>query len=217
MNFSLKSVKYSIVLLFFFNNSLASTALVEEIEEEISRKSGIELVLISPNSNLECNKCEYSNLIINEHKKTYALNLINGKNKTEVSGIYYEAFKMPIVSSKINKGELISDEKITYKKIRANKKYDDYFTNKSEIVGFRAKKNLTPGLPVNKRDIAQGEIIKRNSEVKIIYSKGAISLESIGKVVSESEIGSEVKVKNLESGKILTGIALDSKTVRIGE
>lgn len=217
MNLKLTLSKALYITLFFCSNAFADHILINKIEEEISKQSGFEDVLISNNLNLDCKNCRFSNLKIDKEKKVYTLDLKNDDSEINITGNYYEAIKLPVVVSKISKSDLISDEKIEYRKLRNNRKYEDYFTDKLEIVGNVAMKNLTIGFPINKRDIAKGELVKRNTEVKIVYNKGSISLESIGKAISEGGIGSEIKVKNLESGKIIIGKIIDSKTVRVGE
>lgn len=195
----------------------AESVLSKNLEEEIAKQSGLKYVVTSQNALLECQTCSFNNLKIDPKNQSFSVTIATNDEDKTITGNYYEAIMLPVITSRISKNDLISDEKISYKKLRNNRKYDDYFFEKEEIVGNVAMRNLTIGFPINKRDVAKGELIKRNSEVKIVYSKGAISLESIGQAISEGGIGSKIKVKNLESGKILTGKIIDSRTVRIGE
>ena len=217
MNLKLTIIKTCFITLASCNVAYSNSIITNKIEDDISVLSGVQNVLISQNSNLDCNDCKFSNLSIDNQRQTFTLDLLSEKLETKVSGNYYEAIKLPVVVAKISKNELISEEKIEYKKLRNNRRYEDYLTDKLEIVGNVAMRNLTIGFPINKRDIAKGELVKRNSEVKIVYNKGAIFLESLGQAVSEGGIGSQIKVKNLESGKILIGKVIDSRTVRVGE
>ena len=214
--------KFNFILILLFSlfciqESHATSVLVNRIEDEIAKQCGLKFVIVSTNTLLDCDSCNFSNLEVDSKKNSYSLRLTNDGEEKLISGNFYEAIKLPVVIKKIHKNDKISDSEIEYKKLRNSKSYDDYLTDKLDIVGNVAMKNLTVGFPVNKRDVANGELVKRNTEVKIVYNKGSVFLESVGKAMSEGGIGSEIKVKNLESGKIMLGKIIDSKTVRIGE
>lgn len=93
----------------------------------------------------------------------------------------------------------------------------DAAININQIVGLEAKRALYPGQTLKLADFGPISVIERNSEVRLIFNAGALSIRTNGRSLSRGSIGDRVRVMNSDSRTIVTGIVIDATTVQVGE
>jgi len=101
----------------------------------------------------------------------------------------------------IRKGEYITREKISLKKYTGNTRH--LFTSLEEILGKKAKINIKADIPIKDYMIVPDYLVQRGSNVKIIYNKGIIHIELIGRALENGQLNQIIKVKNISSGKVI--------------
>ncbi|KFE35701.1 flagellar basal body P-ring formation chaperone FlgA [Thioclava atlantica] len=88
-------------------------------------------------------------------------------------------------------------------------------TSLDHLAGMQVRRVLARGRPVMSQSITEPVIIARGDPVSIEYSKGAMSLTAPGKAISDAHADQPVRVVNLVSNKIVTGIAKPDGKVEI--
>ncbi len=102
----------------------------------------------------------------------------------------------------IKKGEIITREKIELKKYIGNPRH--LITSIQSIVGSRAKINIRKGIPIKDYMIQPNYLVNRGSSVKIIYNKGLIHIELLGRALENGLLNQIIKVKNISTGKVIS-------------
>jgi flagella basal body P-ring formation protein FlgA len=57
--------------------------------------------------------------------------------------------------------------------------------------------------------------MKRGSPVTLLFDSGSLHVETAGVAEEVGKIGDLIQVKNPSSGKVLRGVVLDSRNVRL--
>ncbi|MGB9667344.1 MAG: flagellar basal body P-ring formation chaperone FlgA [Thermosulfidibacteraceae bacterium] len=79
----------------------------------------------------------------------------------------------------------------------------------------RARRNIAKGSLISTMDVEIPYAVKSGEIVKVIYSNGIVSIETIGIAKSSGRIGDVVKVQNLSSGIIFAGKVVERKVVEV--
>ena len=101
----------------------------------------------------------------------------------------------------IRKGEYITKDKVYIKKYTGNTRY--LYTDIKELLGKKAKINIKENTPIKKFMVIPDFLVQRGSNVKIIYNRGIIHIELIGRALENGQLNQIIKVKNISSGKVI--------------
>ena len=116
--------------------------------------------------------------------------------------VKYKKISYVVFSSEfIKKGETITREKVELKKYIGNPRH--LITSIQEIIGSRAKINIRKGIPIKDYMIQPNYLVNRGSSVKIIYNKGLIHIELLGRALENGLLNQIIKVKNISTGKVI--------------
>jgi len=66
--------------------------------------------------------------------------------------------------------------------------------------------------------IAQAEppqVVRHGSAIVLVYENASVRVETSGEALQAGKVGETIKVKNPASGKLLQGVIVDAKTVRV--
>jgi len=85
-----------------------------------------------------------------------------------------------------------------------------------EVVGKVTIRSIGQNLPVLQRYVAGSKLVKRGRTVTIIAESNGMRVSAIGETRENAYVDEAVKVTNLDSKKIVTGILIDENTVRVG-
>jgi flagella basal body P-ring formation protein FlgA len=133
-----------------------------------------------------------------------------------IKGQIIQVCNYPVLLSKKDKGEIIAREDIGFVETPL-KRVGDYILNPESIYDHEAKYTLAPGKLIKMNDIQLPKLIKKNQNVIIIYSKGALSLKVDGVALESGKKGAFIKVKNNKTNVVITGEILDASTVIISK
>ncbi len=127
------------------------------------------------------------------------------------NGVLVKRFSIPVRYKKISyvvfskefikRGETITKEKLELKKYIGNPRH--LITSLQEILGSRAKINIRKGIPIKDYMIKPNYLVNRGSSVKIIYNKGLIHIELLGRALENGLLNQIIKVKNISTGKVI--------------
>ena len=101
----------------------------------------------------------------------------------------------------IRRGEIITKDKVELKKYIGNPRH--LITSIQNILGSRAKINIRKGIPIKEYMIEPNYFVDRGSNVKIIYNKGLIHIELLGRALENGQLNQIIKVKNISTGKVI--------------
>lgn len=138
------------------------------------------------------------------------------KNFHRAAGYLTEMLAVPHLNKALRRGTIIQPADINYEFIVKQRTLGFDIAEIEDIVGQSLKSSKRAGSIVTNRDLVAPILIKRNQTVSLILKSGALTLTVKGQALSSASHGDTVKVLNLKSKKIITGIALSSGTVLVG-
>lgn len=89
------------------------------------------------------------------------------------------------------------------------------FTSVDEVIGQQTAHPVEANEILTQRNLDRPNLLKRGSPVTLIYETRALRVESPGYSIEGGKAGDVIQVKNANSGKMLRGVVLDERSVRI--
>ncbi|MDC0458316.1 flagellar basal body P-ring formation chaperone FlgA [Alphaproteobacteria bacterium] len=119
-----------------------------------------------------------------------------------------------VLSRSLQKGEVLSEEDIRLKQTR-NQKLSGFFTKASDVVGRTLKKTLSVDQVLLSRHLEIDWDIRKGQKIIIQSIAGPVTIENSGVARVNAQIGELIKAKNEQSGKIVEGIVVSRKKIRV--
>ena len=91
-----------------------------------------------------------------------------------------------------------------------------FYTDLSELDGWQLRRPVGFGDVLTSRHVEPVPVIARGDDIVLIAETANMQLSVRGVAMQDGGIGSRIRVKNADSGKILSGRVIDAGTVRIG-
>jgi len=88
-------------------------------------------------------------------------------------------------------------------------------TQIEEVAGARAARAIEVNEILTQRALERPNLLRRGAPVILLYETGGLRVEAPGLAVEGGRIGELVQVKNPASGKLLRGLVVDARTVRV--
>jgi flagella basal body P-ring formation protein FlgA len=85
----------------------------------------------------------------------------------------------------------------------------------SEIVGNPLLRSIVANAPVTDAMVSRTPIVKRGRKVVLSVETSGFSVRLPGETKTDAAVGERIKVLNTTSGKIVTGLLTDERTVRV--
>lgn len=121
-----------------------------------------------------------------------------------------------VVSSRsLAKGELISAGDVYLQEMETSRLAAGYLTSLDEVVGMVVRRKIPMGTPLTKSLLDNKILIQRSDTVNIVVNVGGVEISAEGQALQDGREGQTIRVKNLVSGRILTGRVIDETTVRV--
>ncbi len=114
-------------------------------------------------------------------------------------------------------GETISGEALREVRLKTGRIVPPAMVvNAATIEGRVAKRTLLPGRYIPMASIRDAYLLNQGAPVEIVFVAGGLVITAQGVVIEPGSEGDLVKVRNADSGKVLTGTVMSDGTVRIG-
>lgn len=85
-----------------------------------------------------------------------------------------------------------------------------------EGIGLEAQVTLYPGRPVRPTDLAPPALVERNTLIRLTYSTGGLRIQAEGRALDRGEMGARVRVMNMDSRTVVTGVVAGPHHVEVG-
>jgi flagella basal body P-ring formation protein FlgA len=110
-----------------------------------------------------------------------------------------------VAARRIERGEMVTPEMVRVATWNAYDAPRDAATDLAQIVGRRATRLLQPDLPVPGSAVEREAAVRRGGRVDILARIPGLELRTAGESLEEGGIGEIVRVRNIESKRIITG------------
>jgi flagellar basal body P-ring formation protein FlgA len=110
-----------------------------------------------------------------------------------------------VATRRIERGEMVTPEMVHIATWNAYDAPRDAATELSQIVGRRATRLLQPNLPVPGSAVEREAAVRRGGRVDIVARIPGLELRTAGESLEDGGVGETVRVRNVESKRIITG------------
>ncbi len=110
--------------------------------------------------------------------------------------------------------ELASLKQVTL--IPGKHKPDGMATRSEELQGKVAKRTLLPGRYIPVTAIRDAWLVEQGASVQVYFTAGALTISAACVTLQPGAAGDQIKIRNIDSGKIFSGTVMADGTIRIG-
>lgn len=89
------------------------------------------------------------------------------------------------------------------------------FSRIEDVIGKQLIRAIDANEVLTASAVDRPTLIKRGSAIKLVFETGSLRVETAGVAEEAGKIGELIQVKNASSGKILRGVVLDGRQVRL--
>lgn len=132
-----------------------------------------------------------------------------------VRGQVSAAIDLPVLATPVARGEIVSEADLTVQKRRIVSDLVGFISDKEDIVGKEAKRNLVSGKSLRFGDLKAPVLVERGQIVDIVSGIGGLTVAMEGKALASGGRGDRVAVANTRTGKRLEGVVSASGSVLV--
>ncbi len=185
-----------------------------------NNKSNIEIVAGRLDPRLRLVKCkeilETSNTSSSGKNGRYTVNIkCNGvKPWSLFVPVQVKEFKnIVVLNNALPRNTPLSQSDLRVERHDINRLNSGYFSNLNEVVGKTLKKSLNTGFILTPNFVESSMLIKRGQKVTLLAQTGGITVKMAGKAMSNGIAGGRIKVKNINSNKVIEGTVTNNGLV----
>ncbi len=123
--------------------------------------------------------------------------------------------KIPVVKRTLERGMIIKKDDIELVRLNLFKEPYDTLSNPEEVIGLRVKSRISPGNVIRKSKVSIPKTIERGKRVTLLYRINGFEARAIGVSMEEGLKGENIRVRNIDSKRILIAKVLDRETVEV--
>lgn len=99
---------------------------------------------------------------------------------------------------------------VTNKRIRR-----DYASSIDQVAGMVARRTLLPGRVIPVSSVREPHAVERGGVVTMVFSQGGLTIMAPGTPLQSGAIGEFIRVRNVNTGIIVSGTVMADGTVRV--
>jgi flagella basal body P-ring formation protein FlgA len=90
-----------------------------------------------------------------------------------------------------------------------------FFTRLDDVVGKQSTRSIQSDDVITANAIERPTLLKRGSPITLVFDSGILRVETQGVAEEGGKMGDLIQVKNSTSGKMLRGVVLDERNVKV--
>ena len=123
--------------------------------------------------------------------------------------------KVLVIKNFVKKGQLLTKEDISFRKVNVSRLHNRYLENDSSIIGKEVTRNLQAGSILTANNLTNPILIKRGDTIKIIAQRQGFKITMKGQAMANGSLSERIKVKNLTTKKIINGSVTSKHSVKV--
>ena len=126
-----------------------------------------------------------------------------------------EWLEIPVAKRSLGRGSQIGPDDFTMARLNLGSLPSDVAREYDEVVGLSASSEIAPGEIFRKNKLTIPPVIEQGSKVTLLYKKGALEARATGTALENGGNGEEIKVRNENSRRIVSGKVLEAGLVGV--
>lgn len=139
----------------------------------------------------------------------------NLHSKTTLTGKFYILGEAFVPAQEINKGDVITEDKLISKSVRLNRIKDHFVVEKEKLLGMEAKKTLKAGKLIQEREIGPVLLVRKGALVNSIYKAKGMQITAQAIAMEDGAKGQMIELENSKSHRKFSAKVVDAETVEI--
>jgi flagellar basal body P-ring formation protein FlgA len=124
---------------------------------------------------------------------------------------------LPVPTVTIYPGDMINESMLKDRKFPENYRFRTAVVESPRVLaGKTARRTLLPGEPIPLNAVDDPKLVTRGAQTAILFEEGGLSIVGVGIPLQSGALGETVQVKNVDSGRIITGRVQADGKIRIG-
>ncbi|MGE0212597.1 MAG: flagellar basal body P-ring formation chaperone FlgA [Parvibaculaceae bacterium] len=123
---------------------------------------------------------------------------------------------LPVPAVTIYPGDAIAEGQIVDLAFTWYEPSTGLFEERAALVGKVARRTLLPGKPIPLNAVREPHAVSLGTTVLAVYRSGSLTITSRVQPLRAGAVGDLVEARNLDSGKIISGLVQADGTLRIG-
>ena len=120
-----------------------------------------------------------------------------------------------VTRNPVVRGQTLDAGDLMLREIDVTSQRKAVFRDISDVIGLRSKRTLDAGDVVHAGLLQRAKLVRRGSDVQIRAATGGLYVTMHGKALSDGSHGQRIRVKNLSSGRIVTGTVTQSGVIEV--
>ena len=134
---------------------------------------------------------------------------------TRVTGRVHKMLNVPVLTRRVQKGELIRAEDLDWLRTPSEQVQNDVLMHADDLVGKTPRRGLRAGFPVRNSDVRRPILVRKGSLVTMVLVSPQMTLTAQGKAIDDGSDGDVVRVTNTQSNKVVQAVVTAAGTVSI--
>lgn len=215
---SLKAEVYSKLALQQMAIEFVQSNLAEQSKPH-KRGESLSVTALPLDSRIEQRACDTqlelssANPTINSRQSTIKIKCLD-ENTWQVYVFIKQAVLVDIViaAKGISKGQKIHKDDVSIKQVAKHLARSNQFTDINQLIGGRSKRNVRVGQPINYNHICN---VCKGDRITIIAELKGMAVKTLGEALQDGQIGDNIRVKNVKSGKTIQAQVTSYSTVKV--
>jgi flagella basal body P-ring formation protein FlgA len=124
---------------------------------------------------------------------------------------------LPVPAITIYPGDTINESMLKDRTFPENYRYRTAVIESPRVLaGKMARRTLLPGEPIPMNAVDDPKLVTRGVQAQIMFEEGGLSIMGTGIPLQSGTLGETIQVKNVDSGRIITGRVQPDGRIRIG-
>ncbi|MDI7863401.1 flagellar basal body P-ring formation protein FlgA [Rhizobiaceae bacterium n13] len=112
-------------------------------------------------------------------------------------------------------GEVVNAGRLEEVKVTNPNLSGDYARSIGEVIGLISTRTLLPGRTISVSSLREPFAVTRGSNVRLTFTIGNLLISAAGSPLMDASIGDVIRVRNLDSGIIVSGTVMADGTVQV--
>ncbi|RMF93474.1 MAG: flagella basal body P-ring formation protein FlgA [Candidatus Schekmanbacteria bacterium] len=142
---------------------------------------------------------------------------VNGKKSAflQLSADVEKIEDIVVARKKIFRNQIITEKDVTVIRKISDMRTKNNFSKISDVIGKKATRLIDVNKAITSDMVEEIPLLERGDVVSIRVISNGLMVSALGEVLSKGYQGKKVKVRNIDSGKILKATVMNKKEVRI--
>lgn len=132
-----------------------------------------------------------------------------------IKGAYDKMVSLPVLKRNKYRGDSITEEDVDYKEISERLLRRHYLTEPEHLVGKQVSRSIQAFQPVTAREIEVRRVIHKDKLVPLVFKTPHMEVRTVGRAQEDASGGELVAAENVDSRKIVKGMATENGEILI--